>query len=75
MLGESPLGQWDQAAVKVEGKKGRGRPLKTWKECVRKDRKDRDLLDVDPEDKPVWRSAVYASRLLPTRTRELNAAV
>ena len=44
----------------------RGRPRKSWKECVSKDREDRDLLDLDPMDRPVWRSAVYASRLLYT---------
>ena len=60
--------------MEVEGNRGRGRPRKTWDECVRKDRKDRDLLDVDPKDRPVWRSAVYASRLLHTPTRELDAA-
>ena len=55
--------------MEVEGKRGRGRPRKTWNECVRKDRKDRDLLDVDPKDRPVWRSAVYTSRLLHTPTK------
>ncbi len=59
----------------VERKRCHVLPRKTWNEYVRKDRKDRrDLLDVDPEDRPVWRSAVYASGLLPTPTRKINAA-
>ncbi len=49
----------------AEGKRDRGRPRKTWNDCVRNDRKDRDLLDVDPMDRPVWRSAVYARFPLP----------
>ncbi len=55
--------------MEVVGKRGRGRPRKTWDECVRKDRKDRDLLDVNPKDRPLWRSAVYASRPLHTPTK------
>ena len=51
--------------MKVKGG-GRGRPRKSWKECVSKDREDHDLLDLDPMDRPVWRSAIYASRLLYT---------
>ena len=49
--------------MKVEGA-GRGRPRKSWNECVREDRKNRGLWRVDPTDRPVWRSAIYASRLL-----------
>ncbi len=60
--------------MEVEGKRCRGRPRKTWNVCLRKDWRDCDLLDVDPKDRPVWRSAVYASRLMPTPTRELDAA-
>ena len=52
--------------MKVKGNGGRGRPRKSWNECVRRDRKDRGLLNVDPTDRPLWRSAIYASRLLST---------
>ncbi len=44
------------------GSRGRGRPRKTWNECVKKN----SLSDADPGDRPVWRAAVNASRLLPT---------
>ena len=60
--------------MKVEGA-GRGRPRKSWNECVKEDRTNRRLWRVNPTDRPVWRSAAYASRLLPTPLREPNAAV
>ena len=52
--------------MEVKGNGGRGRPRKSWKECVRRDRKDRGMLNVDPTDRTLWRSAIYASRLLYT---------
>ena len=50
----------------VPGSRGRGRPRKTWNECVKKDILERGLSDADPGDRLVWRAAVNASRLLPT---------
>ena len=62
------------AEMSVPGRRGRGRPRKTWRECVNKDMKDRGLLGVDPLARHIRRSAVYASRLLPTPQREITAA-
>ena len=64
----------EEMEVKGDGR-GRGRPPKSWSECVEKDRKDRGMMGINPMDRPVWRSAIYANRLLPTPSREPNAAV
>ena len=58
----------------VPGSRGRGRPRKTWRECVNKDILECGLADVDPMDRGAWRAGVYASRLLLTPVSG-NAAV
>ncbi len=50
----------------VPGSIGRGRPHKTWNECVKKDILERGLSDAESGDRLVWRAAVNTSRLLPT---------
>ena len=52
--------------VSAPGSKGRGRPRKTWEECVKRDIQECGLTDVDPLDRNLWRAGVCASRLLPT---------
>jgi hypothetical protein len=47
----------------VPGKKGRGRPRKTWEECVKKDILDCGLKTVDPLDRDAWRAAVRRCRV------------
>ena len=42
----------------VEGKRGPGRPKMTWREIAERDRKQWNLLAVDPHNKDEWRSAV-----------------
>ena len=41
----------------VPGKRGRGRPRKTWAECVKTDIRDCGLSAVDPQDRVAWRAA------------------
>ena len=52
--------------VSVPGSRGRGRPRKTWRECVNGDIQECGLSDADPSDRAIWRAVVNASRLLPT---------
>ena len=42
----------------VEGKRGHGRPKLTWREIAERDRKQWNLLAVDPHNKDEWRSEV-----------------
>ncbi len=50
----------------VPGSRGRGRPRKTRKECVKKDILERGLSDADLGDRLVKRAAVNAGQLLST---------
>ena len=52
--------------LQLPGANRRGRPRKTWAECVRNDLDDLGLSAADTADRSAWRSAVRASRLLPT---------
>jgi len=56
--------------LEVAGGRGRGRPKKTWKQCVDKDRGKYGLLDVKPEDKDKWRVCCCSHR--PTRASMEN---
>ena len=47
----------------VPGKRGRGRPRKTWAECVKTDIRDCGLSAVDPQDRVAWRAAVRLCRV------------
>ena len=57
------------------GSRGRGRPRKTWRECVKRDILECSLLDTDPLNRAVWRAGVNANRLLPTPVAADDAAV
>ena len=46
----------------LPGKRGRGRPLKTFEACVRDDIKRCNLKGYDPSNRENWRSAVWYSR-------------
>ena len=46
----------------LPGKRGRGRPCKTFEECVRDDIKLCNMEDVDPLDRDYWIGAVRYSR-------------
>ena len=59
----------------IPGVRGRGRPRKTWGECVKRDILESGLSDTDPMDRAAWRAGVYASRLLPTPETGNAAAV
>ena len=43
---------------RLEGKVGRGRPLKTWYEVVRNDMRDLNICERDALDRTKWRNAV-----------------
>ena len=46
--------------------RGKGRPPKTWRECVKRDIHECGLSDLDPLDRVAWRAGVNAARLQPT---------
>ena len=48
--------------LEVEGGRGRGRPKKTWKQCVDKDRSKYGMLGVKPEDRNKWRECCSSYR-------------
>ena len=53
-------------SMPIAGKRDRGRPYKTWSECVRKDLDAFKLKRSDAQDRVGWRSSVNNSRLEPT---------
>ena len=53
-------------AFPVPGRKGPGRPKKTWEECVKQDLKVCDLSEACTQDRLSWRSSVKNSRQEPT---------
>ena len=55
--------------------KGRGRPPKSWRECVRTDIMESGLSNTDPMDRTAWRAGIRAARLLPTPISGNAAAV
>ena len=56
----------DVADRPIPGSRGRGRPTKTWQDCVAKDLVDCGLSGVDPLDRDAWRMGVRQSLVLPT---------
>ncbi|RUS78519.1 hypothetical protein EGW08_013731 [Elysia chlorotica] len=57
----------DTLSLSVPCVRGRGRPKKTWSECVRSDRRSWNLDRTDPHNRTEWRLGVKnAGRLLPT---------
>ena len=50
----------------VPGRKGPGRPKKTWEECVKQDLKVCGLSEAGTQDRLSWRSSVKNSRQEPT---------
>ena len=50
----------------VSGRKGPGRPKKTWEECVNQDLKVSGLSEAGTQDRLLWRSSVKNSRQEPT---------
>ena len=60
----------------IPSSRGRGRPRKTWSDCVRADMKVCSLGGIDPQNREAWRSGVRrSSRLLPTPVTGTPAAV
>ena len=56
------------------GARGRGRPRKTWTECVVYDLNTYNLNDVDPHDRETWRKRMKDSLVLPTLDPGTTAA-
>ena len=52
----------------VPGRKGPGRPMKTWNECVKQDLKVCGLSEAGTQDRVSWRSSVKNSWQEPTLT-------
>ena len=50
-------------ALEIEGKRGRGRPMKRWSDLVKEDMKVKGLVVADAQDRQKWRSAVRMKRL------------
>ena len=55
--------------LEVPGKRGRGRPRKTWAACVKTDREVCNMVNTDPLDRVAWRAGVRGS--LKTHSLEL----
>lgn len=51
--------------LEVAGDKGRGRPRRTWQQCVASDRKKYGMQRTEPSDKVKWRECCRSNR--PTR--------
>ena len=53
--------------LKIESKKGPGRPKKTWEECVRNDRVAMGMAAINPCDRLAWRGRLrQVKRALPS---------
>jgi len=48
--------------MKVLGSRGRGRPKKTWEQCVENDTSEMQLNKEMTEDRDMWRSAIHGNR-------------
>ena len=48
--------------IKVLGSRGRGRPKKTWEQCVENDMSEMRLNREMTEDRDLWRSAIHGNR-------------
>ena len=58
----------------IPGPRGRGRPRKTWSECVKNDLSEHNLIDVNPLDRENWRRKIKDSLVLPTLVAGRTAA-
>lgn len=58
----------------IPGNRDRGRPKKTWSECVEKDLRDCNLSEVDPLDRVAWRKGIRTCQVLPTPDSGTTAA-
>ena len=52
--------------IEVPGRKGRGRPKKTWAQCTKLDMRECGLTDVDPHDRLLWRKGTRLRLVPPT---------
>ena len=53
-------------SMSIDGRRGLGRPRKTWTECVKDDLRAFNLKPCDAQDRAGWRSSVKNSKLEPT---------
>jgi len=50
----------------IPGNKGKGRPKKTWAECIKNDISECGLSDINPMDRVAWRNGELRSLVLST---------
>ena len=63
-------------SIAIPGSRGRGRPRKSWSECVKADVNACNLGGIDPQNRDLWRLGVrHSSHLLPTPAPGTLAAV
>ena len=63
-------------SMTIPSARRRGRPKKTWSECVKTDMKMCSLGSIDPLNREAWRLGVrHSSHLLPTPVPGTHAAV
>lgn len=48
----------DVMNLAIDGSRGRGRPKKTWADCVKADKKKWRMAGIDPSDRDLWRKAL-----------------
>lgn len=61
-------------SMTIPGSRGRGRPKKTWFECIRTDQSACGLSSANPLDRAAWRAGVRRSQVSPTPVSGTPAA-
>ena len=52
--------------ILLPGPRGKGKPRKTWSECIKTGISECGLTGIDPQDRDVWRTSVWFSLVLQT---------
>ncbi|KAM2039237.1 hypothetical protein ACFX1T_012701 [Malus domestica] len=55
---DAPVRRWDYG-IEVQGRRGRGRPRKTWEETLRKDLEYLDLTEDMTQNRAQWSSRIH----------------
>ena len=54
-------------SIAIPGPRGRGRPRKSWSECVKADVYVYNLEGIDPQNREAWRSGVKRTSYLQSK--------